>query len=219
MRSLTIRIDLISPTLIGSGTGFGSIIDSDIVFDETGIPSIPSKRIKGLLRDSAHEMMDALSAAKIKWLSPEIIEQTFGRPGDEKPAPVYFSDLTIKDYESVKKWLDYLSKEFNTYINSHGIMNFFTEIRQQTSIDETKGTAEEHSLRTLRTAKKGLTFIGTIDIETDSEETIKLLFLAAKNLRHMGTKRTRGYGAVRCSLLEGDREIDYFSELEGLCRA
>lgn len=216
MKRLTIEIDLISPTLTGSGTGFGSVIDSDIVFDETGIPYIPSKRVKGLLRDSAQEMIDALRATKIEWLPSDIINQTFGKPGDEKPAPVYFSDLTVKDYDTVKKWLDYLSQEFNTYINSHVIMNFFTELRQQTSIDETTGTAEEHSLRTLRLAKKGLTFRGTIDIETNSEDPIKLLFLAAKNLRHMGTKRTRGYGSVRCRLFEGDKEINYLSELEGL---
>jgi CRISPR-associated protein Csx10 len=218
MRRLTIEIDLISPTLIGSGTGFGSIIDSDIVFDETGVPYIPSKRIKGLLRDSAQEMLDAMNEAGIKWLSPEIIEKAFGRPGDEKPAPVYFSDLTIKDYDAVKKWLDYLSQKFNTYINSHSIMNFFTEIRQQTSIDEKKGTAEEHSLRTIRLAKKGLSFRGSIDIETNNEEIIKLLFVAAKNMRHMGTKRTRGYGSIRCSLFEGEKEINHLNELEGLCR-
>lgn len=218
MRTLTINIKFNSPTLIGSGTGFGSIIDSDIVFDEIGIPFIPSKRIKGLLRDSAYEILDAFAAAGINWLPYDIIDRTFGIQGSEKPAPIYFSDLTIPDYYVVKKWLVYLTEKFNTYINAPVIMNYFTEIRQQTSIDESTGTSEEHSLRTIRLAKKELNFIGTIDIETSSDDPIKLLFLAAKNLKHIGTKRTRGYGSVTCSITDDNREINFFNELEELCK-
>ena len=38
MKTLTIELKLLSNTLIGSGEGFGAIIDTDVVFDETGIP-------------------------------------------------------------------------------------------------------------------------------------------------------------------------------------
>ena len=45
---MKITIKLLSDALINSGEGFGAIIDSDVVFDDIGLPYIPAKRIKGL---------------------------------------------------------------------------------------------------------------------------------------------------------------------------
>lgn len=46
MKSYTIEIQLISDAIIGSGEGFGSLIDTDIVFDGLGVPIIPARRIR-----------------------------------------------------------------------------------------------------------------------------------------------------------------------------
>ncbi len=47
--------------MLGSGTGRGSFIDSDIVFDEYGLPLFPGRRFKGLLRESAEEVIEMLT--------------------------------------------------------------------------------------------------------------------------------------------------------------
>lgn len=49
-------IELLSDCLPGSGAGNGSYIDTDCVFDAYGFPFIPSKRIKGCLRETAEKL-------------------------------------------------------------------------------------------------------------------------------------------------------------------
>ncbi|WP_353686768.1 RAMP superfamily CRISPR-associated protein [Thermodesulfovibrio sp. 3462-1] len=224
MKIYKLTIELKSPCLIGSGEGFGAIIDSDIVFDEYGIPYIPSKRIKGCLRDSAIEICEMFESAGINVLDLQkdktenkysIVTSIFGKPGNDKSAPVYFSNLTIQGYDDIKKWLAYLMNQYSGLISREGIIEQYTEIRQQTAIDETTGTAEEHSLRTIRVAKKGLVFEGSIDADIDD---VKLLYFAVKNLRRLGTKRNRGYGEVECKLYDGSNEINFINELEVLCK-
>jgi len=227
MKTYTIKITLKSPCLIGSGEGFGAVIDSDIVFDDLGIPYIPSKRIKGCLRDSAIEVCEMFESSQINLIDLtkdnqkngyQIVSAIFGNPGDDKPAPVFFSNLTIEGYGVITEGLHYLISISSSIINRESIINQYTELRQQTAIDETKGVAKEHSLRTIRVAKKGLIFEGTIDFDEDNDEWLTLLFFACKNFRFMGTKRNRGFGAIECRLFEDSREINLIDRLEALCR-
>jgi CRISPR-associated protein Csx10 len=227
MKTYTLKLKLLSPCLIGSGEGFGAVIDSDIVFDEFGIPYIPAKRIKGCLRDSAIEVCEMFEQADIKMFVLEeedsenkfkIVSHIFGKPGDEKPAPVYFSNLTIERYEEIVQWIRYLMKKYPNIITRESIINQYTELRQQTAIDEETGTAKEHSLRTIRVAKKGISFIGEIDIEVVNDDMIKLLYFACENLRYIGTKRNRGFGKVKCELYENSTPINYLNKLEEICK-
>lgn len=68
MKTLIMEVELLIPCLVGSGTGYGPLIDTDIVFDENGIPFIPAKRIKGCLRDSAIEICKYFEKAGINCL-------------------------------------------------------------------------------------------------------------------------------------------------------
>lgn len=215
MKTYTIQIELKSDALIGSGEGFGTIIDSDIVFDDVGIPYIPAKRIKGCLKDSAEEVCKMLNSASIPMpLSDSEINKTFGKPGEKEPAPVYFSNLTIDDCEDNRQWLKYLSNKYSSIISREGILSTFAYTRQQTAIDE-KGVADGHSLRTVRVIKKGNIFKGEVHVE--DEIAVKLIALACHNLRRIGTKRNRGFGEIECILYDGTNEIPVLDELEALC--
>lgn len=122
MKTYTLSIKLLSDALINSGEGFGAIIDSDVVFDDVGLPYIPAKRIKGCLRDAAREACEMLKSAQvISFINLDksdedreykIIEQVFGSPGKELPAPAYFSHLTIDDYENNRQWLKYFTEKY-----------------------------------------------------------------------------------------------------------
>ena len=202
-----LEIELLSPTLAGSGVGFGAAIDTDVVFDQMGIPFIPAKRIKGCLRDSAQEIQDMLSMAVIIE-NPIDIVKTFGSPGKEQPASVYFSNLTIPDYNRNRDWLRYFvqNDDYRTFVTPERIRETFTEIFQQTSINE-DGIALEHSLRTIRVLKKGLKFSGSIAIEQEDEQIINTLKLACLNFQRLGTKRNRGFGRIRCNLRDNDGKL------------
>lgn len=211
MKTLKIEITLKSNTLTGSGEGFGSIIDTDIVFDDTGLPCIPAKRIKGCLRDSATEVSEMFNSSGINF--PLDIDNTFGKEGQEMPCPVYFSNLLLEDYKANRAWLQYYRDK--KILSEESIINFFTEIRQQTAINEDTGVAKDRSLRTIRVIKKGHKFTGEIQIEDSS--IIDTLSLACLNLRHIGTKRNRGFGEVECKLYDSSSEISVLERLETIC--
>jgi len=224
MRALTIKIALKSDALIGSGEGFGAVIDTDIVFDRVGIPYIPARRIKGCLRDSAREICVMFESAGIDSFLDlrkeektengyKIVNDVFGRAGQEKPSPVFFSRLTIEDYDANKKWLEYLLYEYKELVSAQSVLSAFTAIRQQTAIKD--GVAKEHSLRTARVIQKGVKFEG--EIQVDDDNAVELLSLACLNLKNIGTKRNRGFGEVLCELFEGDMEHTVIDRLEALC--
>ncbi|MBF0103541.1 MAG: hypothetical protein HQK77_21800 [Desulfobacterales bacterium] len=217
MKTYQIKLKLLSPTLIGSGEGFGALIDTDIVFDDTGIPFVPSKRIKGCLLDSANEVEEMFNRSSI--LFQIDIETTFGKIGSATSGTVYFSNLTIDDYHNTKTWLDYYLKS-NTYpeiLSRERILQTFTEIRQQTAIEN--GIAKDGSLRTIRVIKKDIEFYGEIQIENETDSILDTLMLACLNFRFMGTKRNRGFGEIQCSLLDNGQELHIQKKLEERCTA
>ncbi|MDY0096541.1 MAG: RAMP superfamily CRISPR-associated protein [Candidatus Vecturithrix sp.] len=218
MTNYKLKLELCSPTLVGSGEGFGALIDTDVVFDDVGIPYIPAKRIKGCLRDAALDAQDMLELTKTMVCLE--IDRTFGIPGDMTAAPVYFSNLTIPEYCPTYEWLKYLlkSKKYPTILSPSQIVKTFTELRQQTKINE-DGTAEDGSLRTSRIIKTGYCFYGEIAVNhEDADQRIRqTLLLACLNFRAFGTKRTRGFGEMRCLLLDDQGNDIVFPEtLEAL---
>ncbi|MDR2749315.1 MAG: hypothetical protein LBC41_01525 [Clostridiales bacterium] len=74
MAVATIEIRLESDLCAGSGQGFTHVIDSDVCYCKHGIPFIPARRIKGVLRD----------AAVYIGKPQEVIDAIFGVSGNKK---------------------------------------------------------------------------------------------------------------------------------------
>ena len=217
MNTYSIRLTCLSHALIGSGEGFGAVIDADIMFDDVGIPYIPAKRVKGCLREAAVEARDMLQASGLP--SPIDIDTTFGtnpaEHSDKNDEPelvqgaVRFSNLMIDDYAQNYDWLNYLlhCKDEKDRLSKQEIVNAFTAIRQQTAIDKVSGVAYDHSLRTVRVLKRDNSFSGVISVngvknEAEMKPIIHTLALACRNLRRIGTSRNRGFGDVICQLVD-----------------
>ncbi len=218
MKEYTLKVELVSPAITASGEGFGAIIDTDIVFDETGLPYIPAKRIKGCLLDSAREVEEMFNKSEIT--CPFCIKKTFGVVGTTTSVPVYISNLYIEDYAKNKEWLNYFleSDKYKAVLSKDRILGTFTQIRKQTAIGD-KGVAKEHSLRTARVINKGTCFFGDIKTANKDDDIINTLILACLNFRHMGTMRNKGFGEIKCSLHDKKTgsEISITDKLEGLC--
>jgi CRISPR-associated protein Csx10 len=218
MKEYKIKIKLLSDAVPGSGEGYGAVIDADIVFDELGIPFIPAKRIKGCLRESANDICAMLFESGIEGISIDlsrekdenfqVVKNIFGNRGEDKSAPIYFSNLTIPHYEDNFNALSYFKHKYPLVVSSEGIVETFTYIRQQTAIDEDSGTADDHSLRSIRVLKKGAEFEGTVRMEKQEPGIDYFLQLACLNFRRFGTKRTRGFGEIECRLLKDGQEIN-----------
>lgn len=223
MKEYYLKIKLKSDVLLGSGEGYGAIINTDIVFDEFGVPFIPAKRIKGCLRHSANEIAHMFNLAKISCSINS--NQIFGETGQEQSTPMYFTNLLLEQYAENQPWFNYFINNYGSVVTKEAIISTFTHLRQQTAIAEDSGTAEMHSLRTIRFLKakgsptiENLTFIGKVIVV--NEAIAEILALACLNLRNIGTKRNRGFGEVECKMFDviTQNEFSIISKLEALCR-
>jgi CRISPR/Cas system CSM-associated protein Csm3 (group 7 of RAMP superfamily) len=215
MPSFNLDIELLSDTLIGSGEGWGATIDSDIVFDEYGLPYIPAKRIKGCLRESAVEILEMFEQSKIPFVSQTEINSLFGEVGHAESGELSFSNAYIKGYDSNKKCVEWLESEYKNIFSKDAVLNTFTTIRRQTAIDK-NGVKNKHSLRTSRVLKKGLKFSARLETLSKIEnEQIDFLSFVVRNLRHIGTNRNRGFGLINCTL-RGEQVPDYEMSIENL---
>jgi CRISPR/Cas system CSM-associated protein Csm3 (group 7 of RAMP superfamily) len=227
MAEYELRINLESDALIGSGEGFGAIIDSDIIFDDLGLPYLPSRRIKGCLRESANEICFMLDKSGINLLGSLKIDtiineydqvlEIFGKPGTDFSHSLIFSNLVLNKCEDNRQALKYFVSQFPEIISSDKVLRYFTRIRQQTAIDEISGIAKQHSLRTIRVLNKGFEFSGKINLDKEEALVEDLLALACLNLRRIGGKRNRGFGEVSCKLMKNKEEIQVLAKLEKAC--
>lgn len=196
MKKYKLTITLISDTLIGNAEGYGAVIDKDSVFDDLGLPYIPGKRVKGILREQAELFAKYSDSNAIK--NEEYINRLFGAKGltDNNTEYLQVSNFTVADYSLNRNALSKLIK--GDLISRSEIQEYFTCLRMMTRIDES-GIAADTSLRTFRVLKKGLVFEGEVSFdESYFNDFQKIAALA----RRIGASRNRGFGHIKCSMKE-----------------
>jgi len=190
-----IKITLYSDLCPASGAGFGSVIDTDVCYDSKGFPYIPSRRLKGCLREAAQD------------IGCPAIDGIFGKSGDSSGGSLRFSsDARI----------DNLSEELSA-LSPEEVLDKFTYTRAGTEIKD--GTVKPESLRFIRVVKQyspvdqePLKFVAECEIDSPYD---KEMIRICKALRNIGYKRNRGFGAVRCCFdSASDKKTAYFPDLE-----
>lgn len=203
MSKYNLSINLLSDMCVSDGGVYNSSLDTEVVYDSYGFPYIPAKRIKGCLREIALELEDMGLGVKA--------DELFGAEGNAV-GQVRVSDAYLAGIDEFRKEIK--NNDSKLY-HPQNVLNLYTYVRTQTSVDYDKGVADETSLRSMRVVKKGNTFIADIEIMDDSmAESLKKCIVA---LRHMGISRTRGLGEVKCSLKEkegGDSVTSFKPESE-----
>ena len=199
-----VKIKLLSPLHLGSG-GADVNIDAEVVHDEFGLPYFPAKRLKGLIYESALEVLEMSKISNIEFFTEKDLKALFKRTVDSE-IELIIHDFYLPNYdEMVKSWA-YLQDEYCDIITPKDVLEEYTDVRYQTSIDE-NGITQEGSLRNLRVVDGQITFEGTIEIAGGSAVHEIILALALKNLRNVGAKRNRGLGNVECVLDENLKKI------------
>jgi len=207
-----LAITLKSAVSPGSGQGWAGMIDSDIVFDELGIPFIPARRIKGILRDNARDVIHALTCAYVPaqysfTMDDKIpgndLDVLFGKRGQEMSAPLMIGNAYQENYQEIQQWIRWAQHCYPAIVSRERVSMFFTSLRQQTAIDRKSNTALEHSLRTTRVLNAGNTFVSDVHLEISEQNKYEtLLALAVQVTRHLGSKRNRGLGNIECHLIK-----------------
>lgn len=187
-----LNIELKSDLCTADGDGFGSVIDTDICITEHGIPYIPARRLKGCLRESAEYILT----------DKNIINQIFGITGNNKSGSLKISDAMIKNSEILEYEISKIKGKNSFYAEE--TTRLFTQIKAFTAVEDS-GKAIENSLRFIRIVnrynpwdkEKNLVFCAEIEIDEKYEKQLDRICRA---LRHIGYKRNRGFGVVKCTL-------------------
>lgn len=188
-------IRLLSDLCTYSGDTHNSLVDTDVVYDENGIPYIPAKRIKGCIREAALEMVEL-------GIAPSELHEIFGKEGQQSSA-FSLSNAYIENYGEVT---DVLKKCCHTELKSpQNVLDQYTYMRVQTAVNPETGTAQENSLRRIRVVKRGLVFIAECNWNRQVSSP-ELLEQAVSLVKHMGMSRTRGLGLVEMELIGQDKE-------------
>lgn len=180
-----LKIVLRSDLCAAVGKNYAAVIDLDTALDEYGIPFIPSRRLKGCLREVAEYFM-----------SDSQLDAIFGKTG-EISGSLKMGDAFIEDYANVVS-----SVKANDEATPVNVTKLFCTVRGQTAIEG--DTAKENSLRYIRVINKNkpgselpLAFYADIEFDDNYKDSVEK---AVKGLRNIGYHRDRGLGAVICSL-------------------
>lgn len=200
-----LEIRLRSATSPGSGEGWAGMIDSDIIFDELGLPYIPARRIRGILREMAYDV-GVTCGPYLKNISPPFsiddVDKLFGNPGQSQASLLRIENAYLEDYQHIRQWIDWTQRRMPEIITPERVVAVFTHLRQQTAIEATYGVAKPGSLRTTRVLNRNQKFISQVYIESDKPGHEALIALAVQITRYLGSKRNRGLGKVKCRLLD-----------------
>jgi len=190
METVKYKIEFFDFWHTSSGLSAGTDVDMTVIKDEIGLPYIPGKTIKGLLREAVEN---------IKQLKPELISDTFvNEVFGEKPTQKKL-DKEIETFEAKCFFGDAkLSKNVYAQVEKNEILKagFYKNIAS-TKIDE-NGQAENHSLRQMEVVIP-VDLYGSIDnFSTDYKEQLKLCFDYVKRL---GLNRNKGLGRCKITIV------------------
>lgn len=203
VKKYKLYMKLLSDAIIASDKGYGAIIDTDVVFDEVGLPYIPAKRLKGVLKESAEILSNIFKQAGINFNID--IYDIFGSQGNvslETEAKFIVPNLYIEEYEKTRDFFHLLfSDELNGNTNrsqfkilKEDVIDFFTNARMHTAIDSELGKTKKHSLRSTRVINKNTVFSNSFQID---EKYINQLIYICNAAKNIGSKRNRGFGEVK----------------------
>lgn len=166
----------------GSGLSAGASADALVVRDKNGLPFIPGKTIKGLLREVVEDFSN---------LSSKQVEQLFGTRVDEKKekyivGQCHFANATLAEVEQ-------------TAIVSNNWKNHLCRTIASTAIDEQTGTAKDSSLRTIEVTVPCTLYGEITGIPQDAVEEIKN---SLRLIKRLGAHRNRGLGRCDITIVE-----------------
>lgn len=213
---MKIEMTLLSDALPGGGIANKGIVDREIACDKRGLPIIPSRRIKGILREAAEEL-EFLGV-----LDTGFSYDLFGRRGDSQSAPFTISDGHLDKAEDYAEFLDWAQSDndLRKIFSPIDVLEYFTYLRSQTTVEN--GVAKDNSLRISRVLKKGalFKFIFRVDMPESFKENFKKVCHIVESF---GSSRNRGLGEISLKFcdekdkVETKRGQNSLKELSGLC--
>lgn len=183
--SLKLEFKILSFWRVGTGAGLAASLDSRCARDADGLPMVPGKQVRGLLRDAVRQAVD------IGWVKDVTVEALFGSRADEVAVEGVSDKGCLRVEDARLAVADIAGLRGNDKL----IAGLF-QGKRSTAMDPSKGTAKPKSLRFDEVAIP-VTLYAEVSMfgraPTGWREAIaKTLPL----IRELGADRTRGLGRV-----------------------
>lgn len=210
MEEYTLKIELLTDAIFGSGSSVPGFVDADVLHDKYGFIYINGKTLKGKLGEMATVFvnmikdMDGYEEIAVKFQKKK--NELFGMSEEYNHNKLKFSDCEFS--KSIKEYCKYHMKDSD--IKPEEILESLTHVETQTAIDYNSGIAKKNSLRNYRVINRGIVLYSYIysPKELDDEDKI-LLASACSLLRHLGSNETKGKGEIKVSLWLNEKEITH----------
>ena len=175
MSTIKYEIEFFSNWHCGSGLAAGADVDLLVIKDKNGLPYLPGRTLKGLLRDAASALQ----------VNQQTIDDIFGVSGEKdghKVGNAFFGNATLPPAEY-------------QYIVEQGLTQYLFQTFASTRIDE-NGIADDNTLRKVETVVPCKLEGEILNVPEDAEKALQETMCFIKR---MGTGRNRGYGRCKIS--------------------
>ncbi len=184
----------------GSGLSGGTYADLIVNKTKAGLPLVPGKTIKGLLRHAAEDLLEYEDTA----ISQEIIDQLFGASAEKRRGER--QELKQGEIPPNKRrdlgqaWFGNAELPSNVakQIDKERA-NHLYEVLASTAIDAKTGTAQDHSLRQIEVTIP-LTLTGQIANVSDAHRPA--LERCLRYVKRLGHNRSRGLGRCQFKIID-----------------
>lgn len=201
-----LRITVKSAATFGRGDGVAGLVDREIEHDSNGLPFLRGKTLKGLLAESAENVVFALKN-ETKWR--EAKDALFGKPGrgTDELGSLHIGDALLPAglRFALKQELDAGD------LTPEDVLYGLTGIRRQTAMNAF-GAPEHATLRSMRVLLPGVILEAEFQIDDVNDDQLSLLTAACLDLRRAGTGRNRGRGHILVELDDEQTTQRYFNE-------
>lgn len=195
--TLQYQIEFFTYWHAGSGLSGGAYADLLVNKTKEGLPFIPGKTLKGMIRDGATTISDFDPSPD----TVDFINQVFGGKPTKvsveetdsnpvEPGICFFSNAELSGDLTAQLLQDEKNKNFGQH---------FYEVLASTRIDD-YGVADDHTLRQMEVTIP-LTLYATIENFPDDSAALARMQRFMSAIKRMGLGRTRGLGRCQFSLI------------------
>lgn len=185
MKTITYTIRFFSQWHCGSGTSAGADVDELVVKDKNGMPYIPGKTLKGLIREAVEDYVAFSSRGdELGCLMAETFGKELGSVPEQTAGCAHFGNAIMD------------GAEYKAIVGNCAQRYMYDKIIT-TAIDD-DGIARDHSLRSMEVVLPCTLYASIRDVP---EEMADVVAKSLGMIKRMGQKRNRGLG--RCEIKEG----------------
>ena len=202
MRMRTLKIEFHSEWRSGTGRGKGLYVDAETRRDRFGLPMVPGKQLKGLIRHAL------VTGAEWGHWPKEYAVTLCGQGADEKTMNRFETKagkLSISSAQMTEEWINYFKSSLEGSESDRAealkLIDQLYRVKRQTKMTD-RGLVQSKSLRSVEVCVP-LTLVAELSGALTPEEEDALV-KSLKMIRAVGGMTTRGLGRATLSL-QGDK--------------